>query len=78
MPSLMLPRCEKSGDGANHSYANAMKMRASLTYGFGKLRSRGTLMWTVDEHGNTHGNPSVSSTVTSYMIALKRRKVCSY
>jgi len=75
-------RCEnkeneqnKEGCKISHSYSNAMKMRAALTYGFGRLLSRGTSTWVIDDQGNTHSNPSISSIVSSYMISLKRRKV---
>jgi hypothetical protein len=74
--ALIFFRCEKSREEANHSYSNAMKMRASLTYGFSQLRSRGTSTWTVDEDGKATGNPSISHVVSTYMTALKRRKVC--
>src|ERR1700727_18426 len=80
--TVLYNRCEgreneqsENGRKISHSYSNAMKMRAALTYGFGRFQSRGTSTWAIDEQGNTHGNPSISSTVSSYMISLKRRKV---
>ena len=51
-------------------------MRASMTYAFGRLHGLGTLPWHQSEvTGAMVGNPSVSDTVSSYMVSLRRRKV---
>ncbi|TFK78451.1 hypothetical protein K466DRAFT_507267 [Polyporus arcularius HHB13444] len=61
------------------TYATAQKMRASISHKFGRGFKIGTQMWT--EHpvhpGLYMGNPSLSVTVSEYMISLRRRKVQS-
>ncbi|KAJ6617426.1 hypothetical protein B0H10DRAFT_2383900, partial [Mycena sp. CBHHK59/15] len=58
------------------SYNHAQKMRAAMTYAFGRLCSLGSLPWHTSEVTQKMvGNPSVSETVSSYMISLRRRKV---
>jgi hypothetical protein len=52
-----------------------MKMRASMTYGFGRLNSRGTLPWHATDDGQWKGNPSISAQVSRYMVSLRRQKV---
>lgn len=59
------------------SYNHAQKMRAAMTYGFGRLCGLGSLPWHESEStGKMVGNPSVSETVATYMTSLRRRKVC--
>ena len=51
-------------------------MRAAMTYAFGRLHGLRTLPWHQSEvTGAMVGNPSVSDTVSSYMVSLRRRKV---
>ncbi|KAJ7900693.1 hypothetical protein B0H14DRAFT_3753009, partial [Mycena olivaceomarginata] len=58
------------------SYNHAQKMRAAMTYGFGRLCGLGSLPWHESEStGKMVGNPSVSETVATYMTSLRRRKV---
>jgi hypothetical protein len=57
------------------SYSHAMKMRAAMTYGFGRLNSRGTRPWHITDAGKWEGNPSISDQVSRYMVSLRRRKV---
>ncbi|KAF8209886.1 hypothetical protein K438DRAFT_1477462, partial [Mycena galopus ATCC 62051] len=58
------------------SYNHAQKMRAAMTYAFGRLYSLGSLPWHESEaSGKMVGNPSVSETVATYMTSLRRRKV---
>ncbi|RXW16917.1 hypothetical protein EST38_g8936 [Candolleomyces aberdarensis] len=56
------------------SYSHAMKMRAALTYGFGRYYGRGSNEWHMLEDGRFIGNPSISSEVARYMVALRKRK----
>ncbi|KAI1782501.1 hypothetical protein LXA43DRAFT_1103924 [Ganoderma leucocontextum] len=56
------------------SYSYAMRMRAALTYKFGRLSTRGNLEWTMGEDGKWKGNPSLSLQVSRYMVSLRRRK----
>ncbi|KAJ7795520.1 DNA breaking-rejoining enzyme [Mycena olivaceomarginata] len=59
------------------SYNHVQKMRAAMTYGFGRLCGLvGSLPWHESEStGKMVGNPSVSETVATYMTSLRRRKV---
>lgn len=51
-------------------------MRAAMTYAFGRLHGLGDMPWHRSEVTNEMlGNPSVSTLVSSYMCALRRRKV---
>src|ERR1700733_1037131 len=77
-------RCDEINlDGTNkassivrNTYAHAQKMRAAMTYAFGQLHGLGGLPWHRSEAtGAMVGNPSVSDTVSSYMVSLQRRKV---
>ncbi|KAH9003271.1 hypothetical protein EDB86DRAFT_3062790 [Lactarius hatsudake] len=49
------------------TYGTAQKMRASMTYAFGRIHGLGD--------GRMVGNPSVSEVVSRYMLSLHRRKV---
>ena len=59
------------------SLKHAQKMRAAITHKFGRDFGLGTDPWM--EHptvaGKCKGNPSLSVTLTQYMISLGRRKV---
>ncbi|KAJ7082705.1 hypothetical protein B0H15DRAFT_785580 [Mycena belliarum] len=58
------------------SYNHAQKMRAAMTYAFGRLFGLGSLPWHTSEVSQKMvGNPSVSETVATYMTSLRRRKV---
>ncbi|KDR70557.1 hypothetical protein GALMADRAFT_76008 [Galerina marginata CBS 339.88] len=56
------------------TFANAMKMRSSATYGFGRVFSRGNFPWNSADGVDYFGNPSISTEVSRYMLALKKRK----
>ncbi|KAF9016828.1 hypothetical protein BDP27DRAFT_1280690, partial [Rhodocollybia butyracea] len=50
-------------------------MRAAATFGFGRVHGLGMLAWHRSEvSGKMLGNPSVSETLTSYMLSLRCRK----
>ncbi|KAN0074520.1 hypothetical protein V8E55_011932 [Tylopilus felleus] len=58
------------------TYSHAQKMRAAMTYVFRCLHGLGDMPWHRSEVTNKMlGNPSVSTQVSSYMCALRRRKV---
>ncbi|KAH9166581.1 hypothetical protein EDB89DRAFT_1857289 [Lactarius sanguifluus] len=57
------------------TYGTAQKMRASMTYAFGRLHGLGSRDWHCSEGGSMVGNPSVSEMVSQYMLSLHRRKV---
>jgi hypothetical protein len=58
------------------SYSHAQKMRAAMTYVFGRIHGLGNLPWHKDKGSDEFsGNPSVSEAVSSYMVSLHRRKV---
>ncbi|KAF8239774.1 hypothetical protein L208DRAFT_1236674, partial [Tricholoma matsutake] len=49
---------------------------AAMTYMFGHIYGLGSLPWHKNEiTGKMVGNPSVSQTVSSYMLSLRRQKV---
>jgi hypothetical protein len=53
-----------------------MKLRSALTYGFGRDYDRGNRQWALNKgNGEWEGNPSVSTQVARYMVALRKRKV---
>ncbi|KAJ3846877.1 hypothetical protein EV368DRAFT_88402 [Lentinula lateritia] len=67
--SPIAPSMERS------TYAHAQKMRAAATFGFGQIHGLGMQAWHQSEmSGKMLGNPSVSETVSSYMLSLWRRK----
>ncbi|KAJ3911753.1 hypothetical protein F5877DRAFT_54937 [Lentinula edodes] len=60
------------------TYTHAQKMRAAATFGFGRVHGLGMQAWHHSEiSGKTLGNPSVSETVSTYMLSLHRRKTQS-
>jgi len=66
---------EKPPTEYRRAYTHAMKMRSALTYGFGRLYSRGNSPWACRDGIRWDGNPSVSPQVARYMVALRKRKV---
>ena len=73
---INLDGSDKAPSIVRNTYAHAQKMRAAMTYAFGRLHGLGTLPWHQSEvTGAMVGNPSVSDTVSSYMVSLRRRKV---
>lgn len=63
--------------GTRASYTHAQKMRASMTYIFGRKCRLGRVPWQASgsQTGTPIGNPSVSDDVATYMVSLRRRKV---
>lgn len=59
------------------TYGHAQKMRASMTYAFGRLNGLGNMPWHESDAGGgiMVGNPSISIEVSSFMCSLRRRKV---
>jgi hypothetical protein len=54
-------------------------MRASATYGFGRLNHLGSLPWQKSEiSGKMLGNPSISEDISRYMVSLRKKKVCRH
>ncbi|KAJ7755953.1 hypothetical protein B0H16DRAFT_1266184, partial [Mycena metata] len=66
-----------SRDEERPTYAHAQKMRAAMSYAFGRLQRIGLVPWQEPRTASGHptGNPSVSEIVSSYMVSLRRRKV---
>jgi hypothetical protein len=59
-----------------NSYTWAQKMRSAMTYTYGYECGIGSLPFHFDSTTKKWvGNPSLSTVVSTYMIALKRRKV---
>ncbi|KAH9913412.1 uncharacterized protein B0H18DRAFT_1126275 [Fomitopsis serialis] len=59
-------------------YATAQKMRAAISHKFGRDFGFGDQPWTQNPAtGKFTGNPSLSVTVSQYMISLQRRKPSS-
>ncbi|RDB19137.1 hypothetical protein Hypma_014269 [Hypsizygus marmoreus] len=66
----------KSQQEARETYTHAQKMRAAMTYVFGRIHGLGKTAWHKSElTGHMVGNPSVGEAVSSYMVSLRRRKV---
>src|ERR1700744_6479722 len=58
------------------TYSSAQKMRAAMTYVFGRMHGLGSFPWHQDHStGKWLETPSVSHMVSSYMISLRRIKV---
>ncbi|KAG2144159.1 uncharacterized protein EDB93DRAFT_1066144, partial [Suillus bovinus] len=59
------------------TYATAQKMRAAISHKYGCDHRLSTQPWLEDslQPGHFRGNPSLSVTVSQYMISLGRRKV---
>ncbi|KAG1780322.1 DNA breaking-rejoining enzyme [Suillus placidus] len=59
------------------TYGHAQKMRASMTYTFGRLNGLGNMPWHESDAGGglMVGNPSISVEVSSYMCFLHRCKL---
>ncbi|KAG1787906.1 uncharacterized protein HD556DRAFT_1246001 [Suillus plorans] len=59
------------------TYGTAQKMRAAISHKFGRDYQLGTQPWL--EHpavlGKFIGNPSLSVTISQYMVSLRRRKI---
>ncbi|KAF8055903.1 hypothetical protein FPV67DRAFT_1433855 [Lyophyllum atratum] len=73
---IRLDGTRKPKEELRDGYTHAQKMRASMTYAFGRLHGLGSLPWHPSETTDKMlGNPSVSNVVSSYMVSLKRRKV---
>lgn len=74
--TLNLDGTLKNATVKRDTYSMAQKMRAAMTFTFGRTIGLGTLPWHESEvTGEMKGNPSVSQTVSSYMVSLHRRKV---
>ncbi|KAG1756883.1 DNA breaking-rejoining enzyme [Suillus paluster] len=59
------------------TYSHAQKMRAAMTYMFGRLQGLSNMPWHESDAGGgiMVGNPSISVEVSSFMCSLCRRKV---
>lgn len=75
--SLNLDGTKKPSTQERGTYGHAQKMRASMTYAFGKLNGLGNMPWHESDAGGgvMFGNPSISVEVSSFMCSLRRRKV---
>ena len=56
-------------------FSQALKMRSAMSYHYAQDERRGSEKWHQDRDGRWLGNPSLSHTVSRYMISLQRRKV---
>ncbi|KAF7326164.1 DNA breaking-rejoining enzyme [Mycena kentingensis (nom. inval.)] len=66
----------KSPDVFVASHGHAQKMRAAMTFTYGRIAGLGNRKWEQDfVRGGFLGNPSISDTVSWYMNSLKRSKV---
>ncbi|KAH9007804.1 hypothetical protein EDB84DRAFT_1671914 [Lactarius hengduanensis] len=72
---LNLDGTKRPSNEVRATYGTAQKMRASMTYAFGRLHGLGSMDWHCSEGGSMVGNPSVSEMVSWYMLSLHRRKV---
>lgn len=65
----------KPHDAPRGSFSYAQKMRASMTYGFGRIGTCGNTPWHQSDQGEWRGNPSISNQLSRYMVSLRKRKV---
>jgi len=84
---LLYHRCDTIGlDGKpvplnspRGSFTHAQKLRASMTYAFGRIYGIGSQAWQRSTNANGTvskiGNPSISEEVSRYLLSLRRRKV---
>ena len=73
----MLDGRHRPSDQRRDSYTHVQKMRAAMTYTFGRTLGLGSQAWQRNElTGKMTGNPSVCQSVLSYMMSLRNRKVC--
>ncbi|KAN0137248.1 hypothetical protein V8E53_004958 [Lactarius tabidus] len=73
---INLDGSKRPSDEVRATYGTAQKMRAAMTYAFGRLHGLGTMHWQCSTFdGSMVGNPSVSESVSRYMLSLHRRKV---
>ncbi|KAG2044366.1 hypothetical protein BDR03DRAFT_930434 [Suillus americanus] len=75
--SIKLDSTNKPLNQEHGTYGHAQKMRASMTYAFGRLSGLGNMPWHKSDIGGgiMVGNPSISVEVSSYMCSLRRCKV---
>ncbi|EKM84332.1 hypothetical protein AGABI1DRAFT_33038, partial [Agaricus bisporus var. burnettii JB137-S8] len=58
------------------TYNHATKMRAAMTFAFGRVHRLGKNAWHLNQmSGKMDGNPSLATDVSAYMLSLRRRKV---
>ncbi|KAJ8688803.1 hypothetical protein PTI98_013551 [Pleurotus ostreatus] len=72
---IRLDASPKLSTDTRSSYSHAQKMRAAMTYAFGRVHGLGSLAWHERDDGTMQGNPSISNQVSAYMLSLRRRKV---
>jgi hypothetical protein len=73
---ILLDGSKRQLSAERGTYSHAQKMRAAMTYAFGRLHGLGSTPWHESESaGRMVGNPSMSNIVSSYMVGLHRRKV---
>jgi hypothetical protein len=61
----------RSSTKVRATYGTAQKMRASMTYAFGRIHGLGSMHWQHSPLGEGMvGNPSVSEVVSRYMLSL--------
>ena len=67
----------KNPDIPRPAIGTAHKMQSAMTHKFGRDFGRGAQYWTENpiNAGKWLGNPSISVTVTQYIVSLNRRKV---
>ncbi|KAJ3760308.1 DNA breaking-rejoining enzyme [Lentinula raphanica] len=72
---LNLDSTVKDSNIERATFTHAQKMRAAATFGFGRIHGLGMQVWHRSEiTGKWMGNPSVSETLSCYMLSLRRRK----
>lgn len=75
---INLDGSKKPSTQERSTFGHAQKMRAAMTYAFGRVHGLGNMQWHEDAITRRMvGNPSVSDTVSLYMLSLRRRKVSS-
>ncbi|KAG1869570.1 hypothetical protein F4604DRAFT_2019487 [Suillus subluteus] len=72
--SINLDGTQKPLSEERGTYGHAQKMRASMTYAFGRLQGLGNMWWHESDVGGgiMVGNPSISMEVSSFMCSLRQ------
>jgi hypothetical protein len=67
------PKIPERASCQGYTYSTALRMRAAVSFYYNQLGKSGN--WNQMLDGSWAGNPSLSTTVSRYMLSLQKRKV---